>query len=550
MCLEPLSQLLIVMALLGQASTEGSGQANAQTPIAANAAAPQPTLPELIVTRHPVFVINYDVTPTTDLAHQPDQIQLFVSNDRGSSWQLYAKSPANSPNQQFTFRANGDGEYWFILRTLDRSGQLRPETITAPGMRVQIDTHAPEMKLTTQVVQPRQVMVRWEADKQALKPESLNIQYRALPKGSWQTVLINSQEGNVKNTAGKGEAVILLKPGENDIQIRGEVSDTAGNLGFGHAQVLASEVQNSLPNSVAFPVQSTIPASQATVSSIVSRNATNATNTTAAENNIANNMTNNADPQGSVAININPAIGSQVVAVNGAGGSWASIPGLPPGEHPRMVNSRLFELEYDIESVGPSGIGKVELWDTRDGGRTWQSYMVDNEHHCPLPVTVEEEGIYGFRVVVTNGAGIGGQPPKNGDLPDIWVGVDLTKPSARILSAQQGTGGDSNNLIITWEASDRMPAARPISLSFSSNISGPWSPIASGLENTGRYAWPIDAHASQIYVRLEVRDAAGNVGVFTTPDPITVDHSQPSVRIRDVRSLGHTGARPAENSTR
>jgi hypothetical protein len=135
-------------------------------------------------------------------------------------------------------------------------------------------------------------------------------------------------------------------------------------------------------------------------------------------------------------------------------------------------------------------------------------------------------------------------------LPDIWVGVDLTKPSARILSAQQGTGGDSNNLIITWEASDRMPAARPISLSFSSNISGPWSPIASGLENTGRYAWPIDAHASQIYVRLEVRDAAGNVGVFTTPDPITVDHSQPSVRIRDVRSLGHTGARPAENSTR
>ena len=37
-----------------------------------------------------------------------------------------------------------------------------------------------------------------------------------------------------------------------------------------------------------------------------------------------------------------------------------------------------------------------------------------------------------------------------------------------------------------------MLAARPVSLSFAETHGGPWIPIASGLENTGRYAWPID----------------------------------------------------------
>jgi hypothetical protein len=204
-----------------------------------------------------------------------------------------------------------------------------------------------------------------------------------------------------------------------------------------------------------------------------------------------------------------------------------------------MVNSRLFELEYDVDSVGPSGIGRVELWGTRDGGQTWRSFALDTDNHSPLRVTVEEEGIYGFRVTVSNGAGLGGKPPKPGDLPDLWVGVDLTKPSARIVSAKQGVDAEAGHLIISWQADDKMLAARPVSLSFRERRTGPWLPIASGLENTGRYAWPVDNRTpSQFYLRLEVRDEAGNLGVDESSEAIAIDQSRPTIRVREVRPVG------------
>ncbi len=167
----------------------------------------------------------------------------------------------------------------------------------------------------------------------------------------------------------------------------------------------------------------------------------------------------------------------------------------------------------------------------------------------PLLVSVEEEGFYGFRIVVTNGAGLGGVPPKSGDLPDLWVGVNLTKPTARIISAQQGVDSEAGHLIISYHADDQMLAARPVSLSFAETRGGPWIPIAGGLDNTGRYAWPIDARTpGQIYLRLEVRDEAGNVGVHETPEPITIDQAHPTIRVRDIHPIGQTSALPSRPS--
>jgi hypothetical protein len=202
-------------------------------------------------------------------------------------------------------------------------------------------------------------------------------------------------------------------------------------------------------------------------------------------------------------------------------------------------------LEYDVDSVGPSGIGRVELWGTRNGGKTWRRFPLDTSSRSPLLVNVEEEGIYGFRVVVTNGAGIGGKPPVSGDLPDLWIGVDLTKPTARILSARQGTEGEAGRLIITWQVEDKMLAARPISLWFRAEPTGSWIPIANGLENTGSYAWPIDSRTpTELYLRLEARDEAGNVGVYETPEPVSVDQSSPTIRVREIRPVGRPGLRP------
>ncbi len=244
---------------------------------------------------------------------------------------------------------------------------------------------------------------------------------------------------------------------------------------------------------------------------------------------------------GPVAQNINPPIGSRYQAY-GQTPADREMSSLPAGERPRMINTRMFELDYDLESVGPSGISRVELWGTRDGGRTWRLFTVDDDNHSPISVSVDEEGIYGFRVVALSGAGLSEQAPKSGDLPSITIGVDLTKPIARITGAELGKGAEEGRLIITWEAADKMLADRPVTLAFSQNSSGPWTTIAAGLENTGRYDWQLDSRVPPlIYLRLEVRDEAGNLAIQERSEPVALDQLRPSAKIRDVRPVAKSG---------
>jgi hypothetical protein len=207
-----------------------------------------------------------------------------------------------------------------------------------------------------------------------------------------------------------------------------------------------------------------------------------------------------------------------------------------------VVNTLQFELEYDVESVGPSGIARVELWGTRDGGRTWTSFGRDNDKQSPFLVRVPEEGIYGFSIAVQSGVGLGDEPPRPGSPAQVWIGVDLTKPLARILSAEQVPGSGPGQLVIRWQAEDWMLAARPIGLYYSPSREGPWSPIATGLANTGQYAWALDRRApEQLFLRLEARDEAGNVGIFETPLPVSIDQRRPQGRIRQVRPVETSG---------
>ena len=70
-------------------------------------------------------------------------MQLFVSGDRGATWQPHSR--VEPSQRQFVFRAAGDGEYWFRIHTLDRAGQLRPSDGGPPGLRVVVDTVPPSI---------------------------------------------------------------------------------------------------------------------------------------------------------------------------------------------------------------------------------------------------------------------------------------------------------------------------------------------------------------------------------------------------------------------
>ena len=210
---------------------------------------------------------------------------------------------------------------------------------------------------------------------------------------------------------------------------------------------------------------------------------------------------------------------------------------MPIGERPRMVNLRTFELDYEVDSIGSSGVAKVELWGTRDGGRHWANYGADNDNRSPLVVSVDSEGLYGFRIVIQSGNGLSGQAPRDGDLPEVWIGVDQTRPAVRLTAVDPGP--ENGELLIRWETSDALLESRPVSLFFSDQPHGPWSPIAAELDASGSFAWRLDNRVPErVFLRIEARDQAGNVGVYETPDPITLDRRRPQGRIRGVRPVG------------
>ena len=210
----------------------------------------------------------------------------------------------------------------------------------------------------------------------------------------------------------------------------------------------------------------------------------------------------------------------------------------PPGGVPQqLVGARNFVLDYDLEDVGPWGVSKVELWGTRDGGITWQSYGIDPDNVSPFEVLVDRDGIYGFVIQVDGAGGPSRPPPASGSKPEVSVQVDVTPPAAEIVEARQLDDRLPHQLVIRWDAEDENLASRPIAFYYSSSPNGPWTTIAAGLENRGEYAWRLPRHVpADFYLRLEARDMAANVTNVQTSEPIRLRHQEPTVRIRSIRA--------------
>ncbi len=221
---------------------------------------------------------------------------------------------------------------------------------------------------------------------------------------------------------------------------------------------------------------------------------------------------------------------------------------LPLGIEPKEVASRTFALEYKLEEVGRWGVSKVELWGTRDHGQSWQCFATDNDNRSPVDVTVDGEGLYGFRIVVYSAAGTGTFPPQVGDQPELWVAVDLHRPTVELTAIEPGSGNQADYLILRWRAEDDNLEGRPISLYYSSRPAGPWSAMATGLENTGKYAWRLERHVpARFYLRLEARDTAGNLAAYQTAEPVLLERPRPTGHIEGVRPL-NSAAKPTDET--
>lgn len=505
-------------------------------------------LPDPIATRQSVFSIPFQIDGVGSTAAEPVEVQLFVSGNRGATWQLYSKvQPAA---RRFVFRTTADGEYWFLVRTLNRAGQLRPQGTNRPELCVLIDTTQPRLQLQAQRGDAGQIVATWQVDETHPKPDGLSVQYRTTPHGPWQPVAIGRNDRQSTGATQNGEVAWWPQNGAEEVQVRAEVIDAAGNIAMTQASVAAQRIADTPSSNTSqvaqTPWQGTAP-SDASTSWPATESQSAMSNPIRTETGHdswndpypANEPSygHSTSPSHSMAAKTYPPVRNRYSASgpetntesNRADQQFAD---LPPGEQARMVNSRTFLLEYTPETSSYSTTNpQVELWGTADQGQTWTRFYPDRAEPGSLQVTTEREGIFGFRIITPSGSI--SRPPARGELPDVWVGVDVTRPQVRVVSAQRGSGFDSNRLIVTWQADDSRLTQQPVRILYRQDRYAAWTPIADGLENTGRYTWTLPPDAPrQVFVRIEVRDEAGNLGDDETPEPIVLDQRSPSGDMR------------------
>lgn len=549
--LHPLARLISLAVFLGAASW-------GQAALSAETLTP-------VYWKQRLFFIPYQLNQQqTSLSHVA-KVQLLLSKNGAGGW--YSLQDAKTNVKGFNYHAPADGEYWFALRHLDRKGKPWPSAAVQPQLRVIIDTAKPTLELNSSLGVAGAIVVRYEARDANLRSNSLVIETRTAG-GNWAPLQLENADVNHPNRL-VGRAEWSTPFGADKVEIRASIADQAGHRIQAVTEVTIAGPSLPMPSSTQLQQQPSLAGPQLSRSSadpfqttakLPSRDwpANNLEKSSAGAPPIHNSYSASSElgssgrtPAKLVSdgINTTPDLldrtnsnGQQDAASrspNNTGG-WSSPTArvLAPVIDRLTVNSSTFDVEYDLQSVGPWGISKVELWGTHDQGRTWQSYGVDSDNRSPARVTVEGTGVYGFRILVDGANGLRASPPQTGDQPELVVAVDLQPPAAEILSASLGQGNLAGHLQMTWTAIDSNLVPRPIGLFYSAYPNGPWSTIAAGLENTGTYTWRLERHVpDQFFIRLEARDEAGNVATHQLPTPVSLARPQPTGRLRNVRPV-------------
>lgn len=486
--------------------------------------ADSPIATKPIYTQYRTFRIPFRLDPAE--ADRLKAIELYVSKDQGATWERYhSTSPSG---RDFTYRSEGDGEYWFGVRTVDSLGKAQPANVDdlTPGLKVIVDSQAPEFSLETRSLRPGLVAIDWKVTDANADLASLVIEGReAQEKSGWKPLKIQPA------AAGR---VRLPTKAEGPLEFRAKVRDLAGNV---------AEAESRTTVAASAPAEPPKPAAQPARRSEVSSN-----QPISLEDRFEDQLRKTASEpapekpraessRDTVTEPPKPDASSDLPKVTTGRESAAAYRNVP------TVNAHMFTLDYQLDDVGPSGVGLVELWMTSDDGKTWNRYGEDQDRKSPFEVKVAGDGLYGFALVVRSGADLGHEPPHPGDAPQLRVLVDTLPPQAQLIGARAGRGELADRVEIRWQANDIGLADTPVALFYAEKPTGAWKPVATRLQNSGSYSWEVGRTVpEQVFLRLQVRDRAGNVQVVDSTEPVTIDRSRPNARL--------VGVAAAERETR
>jgi hypothetical protein len=436
---------------------------------------------------------------------------------------------------KFKVSFESDGVYWFTICILDKDGRQEPsDPSKAPvSLKILIDTKRPEVALTA-VRQGEAIVADWRIVEDHPKLASLKLEYHTadMPAGQWQPVKIDQQ------LVGR---IVLSPVGPGAISLRLEIHDEAENIGVNQADVPAAA---AVPGTaIATPPPVAPPSDGGSGSPFPAL-------PVGMKREQSNAQHDPLDPPPSGGGGADPTPGSapgkaaQVVASTATQNPPLGLPpsplaGPPRGDAPRaeFINTTRISLNYEVDNVGPSGIGTVDLFLTRDEGNTWQRLV--NETPAPgvppgqrtITAELPGEGRYGLYLIVRSGVGLGKQAPRNGERPQMRVEVDLTPPEGTLYGLQPAPG-QRDMVIVRWLAKDANLAEKPIRLEWAERKNGPWQLIGEGdLPNSGQYPWKLPSGIpGRVYLRMTITDMAKNTGVAESQEPVTIDLHEPEVK--------------------
>ena len=492
---------------------------------------------EPIHTKDNTFYIPYTVAVQPN-GQPPSQVQLYVSGDQGVTWEQYASQPPGQ-DHRFAFRAGIDGEFWFAVRTIGSDGTPDKPEVNRAELVVIVDQQPPTVELNASASRSNEIALEWTVRDEGIDAESIQIEYQQAPSGSW-TVVPNLAQANDNGTTQEslqGSTSWTVNPPVESVSIRATVRDKAGNTTVMERSVGLGQVAATQTPDVPWPPQQ---ASQNQVVENGRHEPSGWRSSPTPTGPVPTDSMGLLPPANGPVGNMLPPISSDGFQATPNEQFTPSNQTATPSRNERISRSQRFQLEYEIEGVNSIAVHRVEIWASHDNGQTWRHLGDDEDKQSPYLVTVPNDGIFGFRLLVQAQEGLPVRPPLSGDLPDVWVRVDSTVPTVRLTNARYGRGAELGQLIVTWNATDDDLTTSPVTLLFGESSNGPWRIAAENLPNTGAYSWGVDDRIpSELYLRVEVQDRAGNIGNDTLTSPIRADGLLPKGKIRNVRPASH-----------
>jgi hypothetical protein len=516
-----------------------------------------------------------DVHPTKSRTHMLDivypegkrnlvaHVELLVSRDEGQTW---AAADAVKPDKDhLNLIAKEDGLYFVNLVFYFKDGSRDPKDPAreTPEYKMLIDSTPPVVKIVAATRQGDDVLLDWTIDEKYLNEAATQVLYKASanPLNEWTPVppsAVNKRSAKFKPAVAGPVIVRVIASdyAENKADVARELPAGVVTASYTPAvEPPAPVIPSSLPAPAPVPVvlpsgPPVVPGGGPTVvmpAGPVPALSPVPTMPVPTQPAAASPLPSTPPPVGEPGL----PTGAPLATTGGAGNSPPTASAPAPVNPPQYLRGTDFDMQYEIENNGPSGLSRVDLYVTRDQGQTWTKWSSHPGKERPLKVKLgrgydtNKDGEYGLKLVPVSGVGIADDAPTAGTPPDHRVVVDTAAPL--VLVYPHGVAPNQPNAVaLNWVARDANFGTAPITIEWGETPTGPWKSVVAPdvaqagagagvarLPNTGQYLWTLPAGmpTHRVYLRVTATDRAGNRSEVVTREPITVDLMKPKARI-------------------